>query len=149
MIDWIVEEAKRPGQKAGKGFYDYDDKNKPTRIWPEVYAKFPSNGAPVDVDDLKKRFLHIQAIETLRCMEEGVVTAADDADVGSIFGWGFAPFHGGVISYVETVGLPQFLADCDALAANHGKRFAAPQLLRDMVAKGQSFYPNETAVAAE
>ncbi|MEM1020624.1 MAG: 3-hydroxyacyl-CoA dehydrogenase NAD-binding domain-containing protein [Pseudomonadota bacterium] len=149
VINWIVEDVKRPGQKAGKGFYDYDDKNKPKRIWPEVYAKFPSNGAPVDVDDLKKRFLHIQAIETLRCMEEGVVTAADDADVGSIFGWGFAPFHGGVISYVETVGLPQFLADCDALAAKHGKRFEAPQLLRDMVAKGQSFYPNETAVAAE
>lgn len=149
VIDWIVEKAKRPGQKAGKGFYDYDEKNKPTRIWPEVYEKFPSNGAPVDREELRKRFLHIQAIETLRCMEEGVVTAADDADVGSIFGWGFAPFYGGVISYVETVGLPTFLAECDALAEKHGKRFQAPQLLRDMVANGKSFYPDETAMAAE
>ncbi len=143
VLDWIVEEVERPGQKAGKGFYDYDGDNKKTRIWPGVYERFPTKNSDVDVDELKKRFLHIQALETLRCMEEGVVTAADDADVGSIFGWGFAPCHGGVISYVENIGLPQFLKECEALAETYGKRFEPPQLLRDMAARGQRFYPDE------
>ncbi|MEO0399201.1 MAG: 3-hydroxyacyl-CoA dehydrogenase NAD-binding domain-containing protein [Pseudomonadota bacterium] len=145
VLDWIVEEAGRPGQKAGKGFYDYDGDNKKTRIWPSVYDRFPKKNDDVDVDELKKRFLHIQAIETLRCMEEGVVTAADDADVGSIFGWGFAPCHGGVISYVENIGVPEFLAECEDLAEKYGKRFDPPQLLRDMAARGECFYPDEKA----
>ncbi|MEM6415625.1 MAG: 3-hydroxyacyl-CoA dehydrogenase NAD-binding domain-containing protein [Pseudomonadota bacterium] len=143
VIDWIVEECERYGQKIGKGFYDYGPDNKKTQIWPEVYNRFPTKNSPLDVDDLKKRFLHIQALETMRCMEEGVVMAADDADVGSIFGWGFAPFHGGVISYAETIGLPKFLAECEDLAERYGKRFEPPQLLRDMVAKGECFYPDE------
>ncbi|MEM9168872.1 MAG: 3-hydroxyacyl-CoA dehydrogenase NAD-binding domain-containing protein [Pseudomonadota bacterium] len=148
VLDWIVEEAERPGQKAGKGFYDYDADNKKTQIWPAVYERFPKKNDDVDVDELKRRFLHIQALETLRCMEEGVVTAPDDADVGSIFGWGFAPCHGGVISYVETIGVPAFLAQCEDLAEKYGKRFEPPQLLRDMAARGERFYPDEEPLQA-
>ncbi|MEM9014513.1 MAG: 3-hydroxyacyl-CoA dehydrogenase NAD-binding domain-containing protein [Pseudomonadota bacterium] len=143
VLDWIVEEAGRPGQKAGKGFYEYDNDNKKTKIWPAVYERFPKKNSDIDVDELKRRFLHIQAIETLRCMEEGVVTAADDADVGSIFGWGFAPCHGGVISYVENIGIPEFLAECEVLAEKYGKRFEPPQILRDMAERGECFYPDE------
>ncbi|MEM6413224.1 MAG: 3-hydroxyacyl-CoA dehydrogenase NAD-binding domain-containing protein [Pseudomonadota bacterium] len=143
VVDWIVEEQERVGQKMGKGFYDYGPDGKKTQIWPEVYKRFPTKGSPVDIEELKKRFLHIQALETMRCMEEGVVTAADDADVGSLLGWGFPPFHGGVISYAETIGLSKFLAECEELAEKFGKRFDPPQLLRDMVASSESFYPEE------
>ncbi|MEL7029229.1 MAG: 3-hydroxyacyl-CoA dehydrogenase NAD-binding domain-containing protein, partial [Pseudomonadota bacterium] len=143
VLDWIVEEQGRYGQKSRKGFYEYDDQEKKTRLWPEVSRKFPSRDEQPSIDELKRRFLHIQALETMRCMEEGVVTAADDADIGSIFGWGFAPFHGGVISYAEGVGLPRFLDECEVLAARCGPRFAPPQLLRDMVARGESFYPEK------
>ncbi|MEM8985200.1 MAG: 3-hydroxyacyl-CoA dehydrogenase NAD-binding domain-containing protein [Pseudomonadota bacterium] len=143
VLNWIVDDQKRYGQKIGKGFYEYDDANKKTSIWPEVSARFPAKEDQPSIDELKKRFLHIQSIETMRCMEEGVVTAADDADIGSIFGWGFAPFHGGVISYAETIGLPAFLADCEELTGKYGKRFEPPQMLRDMVAKGERFYPDD------
>ncbi|MEM9840039.1 MAG: 3-hydroxyacyl-CoA dehydrogenase NAD-binding domain-containing protein [Pseudomonadota bacterium] len=150
VIDWVVEEAQRPGQKAGKGFYDYDSNNNKTQLWKDVYERYPSDGEPRDLEELKRRFLHIQAIETMRCMEEGVVTAADDADVGSIFGWGFAPWTGGVLSYANDIGLPTFLQECEALAAKYGKRFEPPQILRDMVARGESFYSAPSvAMAAE
>jgi 3-hydroxyacyl-CoA dehydrogenase/enoyl-CoA hydratase/3-hydroxybutyryl-CoA epimerase len=148
VIDWIVEDAKRVGQKAGAGFYEYDSSNKPVRIWPQVYERFPVRNCDPDVEDLKRRFLHIQAIEALRCMEENVVTAADDADIGSIFGWGFAPWTGGVISYVNDIGVARFLSECEELAARHGKRFEPPQLLRDMAARGESFYPQVGVKAA-
>ncbi|MEM0929625.1 MAG: 3-hydroxyacyl-CoA dehydrogenase NAD-binding domain-containing protein [Pseudomonadota bacterium] len=150
VIDWIVEEAERPGQKAGKGFYDYDSQNNKTQLWNAVYERYPSDGKPRNLAELKRRFLHIQAIETMRCMEEGVVTAADDADVGSIFGWGFAPWTGGVLSYANDIGLPTFLKECEELAEKYGKRFEPPQILRDMVAKSESFYaPPAVAMAAE
>ncbi len=152
VLDWIVTECERPGQKVGKGFYDYDGSNKRADMWPEVSKRFPAKGEQPSVPDLVKRFLHVQTVETLRCMEENVVTAADDADIGSIFGWGFAPWTGGVISYANDIGLPTFLKDCEELAAVHGARFEPPQILKDMVAKGETFYPAPAAamkVAAE
>ncbi|MEM9990079.1 MAG: 3-hydroxyacyl-CoA dehydrogenase, partial [Pseudomonadota bacterium] len=133
-----------------KGFYEYDGQNKITHIWPKVYDRFPVKNTSPDVNELKRRFLHIQAIETLRCMEEGVVTAADDADVGSIFGWGFAPWTGGVLSYADDIGLDRFLKECEELEKKYGRRFQPPQLLKDMVAKGRSFYHQDpSAMAAE
>ncbi|MEM1381767.1 MAG: 3-hydroxyacyl-CoA dehydrogenase NAD-binding domain-containing protein [Pseudomonadota bacterium] len=150
VLDWIVEEVERPGQKAGKGFYEYDSSNNKTHIWPAVYERFPMNSDQPTVEELRRRFLHIQALETMRCMEEGVVTAADDADVGSIFGWGFAPWTGGVISYANDIGLATFLAECEELEKAHGLRFKPPQILRDMVAKGEAFYGAPAAsMAAE
>lgn len=79
-------------------------------------------------------------METARCLEENVVTTPEDADVGSILGWGFAPFRGGAISQIHTVGIDKFVTDCDNLAQKHGARFTPPQLLRDMAAKGEQFY---------
>ncbi len=80
-------------------------------------------------------------------MEEGVLTAAEDGDVGGIMGLGFAPYTGGPISLVDTVGIPKFIAECEALAAKYGERFAPPKLLRDMAAKGETFYPVPKAAA--
>ena len=86
-----------------------------------------------------ERMMFAQAIETLRCFEENVVETVADANIGSIFGWGFAPFHGGTLQYVNAYGLPAFVQRADALAARYGARFAPPQLLRDMAAAGKTF----------
>jgi 3-hydroxyacyl-CoA dehydrogenase/enoyl-CoA hydratase/3-hydroxybutyryl-CoA epimerase len=94
------------------------------------------------VDELKKRFLYRQAVEAARCYAEGVVTDPRDADVGAILGWGFAPWTGGPISLIDTVGLEAFVHECDRMAQTYGPRFTPPQLLRDMAARGETFYGN-------
>ena len=82
----------------------------------------------------------VQAIEAARAVEEGIVTDPREADVGSILGFGFAPFTGGTLSYIDGMGAKAFVALCDALAERHGPRFAPGKLLRDMAAKGETFY---------
>ena len=97
--------SNRPGRKTGKGFYDYDAKGKRVRLWPELLSyKGGKWKTDADVDELKARFLTIQALEAARCFEEGVITDPRDADVGAILGWGYAPFTGGPISYIDTIG---------------------------------------------
>jgi 3-hydroxyacyl-CoA dehydrogenase / enoyl-CoA hydratase / 3-hydroxybutyryl-CoA epimerase len=89
---------------------------------------------------MKSRFLVRQALETARCFEEGVITDPRDADVGAILGWGFAPFTGGPVSFIDTMGAAAFVARCQAFAARYGERFAPNKLLRDMAASGETFY---------
>jgi 3-hydroxyacyl-CoA dehydrogenase/enoyl-CoA hydratase/3-hydroxybutyryl-CoA epimerase len=89
---------------------------------------------------LKKRLLTIQALETARCFEEGVLTHAEDADIGSIFGWGFPPYTGGTLSYIDTIGIREFVAECDRMAAAYGERFEASDWLRARAHNGQDFY---------
>lgn len=144
MYAFIVDEHGRHGQKNGKGCYEYVDGRK-DRLWPELRARYAKADAPVDVDLIRKRFLTIQALETVRCMAEGVLTTPRDADIGSILGWGFAPWTGGTISYVNDIGIDQFIADCEMLEKAYGPRFAVPQMLRDMAAKGETFYKDPAA----
>lgn len=80
-------------------------------------------------------------------MDENVVTSPRDADVGAILGWGFAPWTGGPISLIDTIGIATFVERCDALAADHGERFAPPELLRRMAAAREHFYPQPAAKA--
>ncbi|MGE0775084.1 MAG: 3-hydroxyacyl-CoA dehydrogenase NAD-binding domain-containing protein [Sphingomonadaceae bacterium] len=144
VITWIVEDQGRVGRKAGKGFYDYDEKGKPSRIWPDVsdlsgvkVVECP----PALKEELTKRFLIRQSLEVARCFEEGVITSPRDADVGSILAWGFAPYSGGCVSYIDLFwGVPAFVAEADRLADAYGERFRPNALLRDMAAKGESFY---------
>ncbi|NNC56365.1 MAG: 3-hydroxyacyl-CoA dehydrogenase, partial [Woeseiaceae bacterium] len=91
-------------------------------------------------DEVKTRLLYVQAIDTARCLEEGVLTHPADADVGSIFGWGFPPHTGGTLSFIETVGLADFVAEADRLAAQHGARFEVPAGLRSMAENGETYY---------
>ncbi len=141
FLSWIVEKNGRLGRKNGKGFYDYDAKGKRIRIWPDL---FKYNGGKwkvaQDVQEMKDRFLTIQALEAARCFEEGVITDPRDADVGAILGWGFAPFTGGPISYIDTVGPKKFVERCEKFAAKYGDRFKPNALLKDMAAKGETFY---------
>ena len=90
------------------------------------------------LDELVQRLILVQSVESARCLEEGVLTTARDADVGSILGWGFPPFRGGTISQIQGMGLQAFIAQCKQLAARHGERFNPPQRLKDMAAKGES-----------
>lgn len=138
VIDFMVE-RKRYGQKTRAGFFDYTDGGK--RLWPELTTHFPPAARQPGLEEVQRRLLHIQAIETLRCMEEGIVQRPQDADVGSILGWGFCPFWGGVASYVDQVGARRLEAECDELAARHGPRFAPPALLRTLAREDRSLYP--------
>jgi 3-hydroxyacyl-CoA dehydrogenase/enoyl-CoA hydratase/3-hydroxybutyryl-CoA epimerase len=132
--------AGRLGQKNRAGFFDYLE-NGDKRLWSDLVKHFPPRADQPPVEMVERRLLHIQAVETLRCMEEGVVMRPQDADVGSILGWGFCPFYGGVASYVDIVGAKRLEAECDAFARSVGSRFEPPALLRTMAAKGTSFYP--------
>jgi 3-hydroxyacyl-CoA dehydrogenase / enoyl-CoA hydratase / 3-hydroxybutyryl-CoA epimerase len=139
VIDLMVEKLGRIGKKAGKGFYDYPAEGR-KRLWPGLAQHFKPLAAQPGVGAVKQRLLYVQSIETARCLEEKVVLAPRDADVGAILGWGFPPFLGGTVSQMHSIGLDRFIAECDRLAQLHGDRFAPPRLLRDMAASGQAFY---------
>ena len=138
-LDDMVEKLGRLGRKSGTGFYDYPKDGKKA-LWPGLTDMFPVADQQPDVEELKSRYLVVQAVEAVRAIEDGVVTDMREADVGAIMGFGFAPWSGGPISYIDTMGTKTFLAECDRLAARYGDRFKAPQLLREMAGKGETFY---------
>jgi 3-hydroxyacyl-CoA dehydrogenase/enoyl-CoA hydratase/3-hydroxybutyryl-CoA epimerase len=141
LLEQMVEKKERYGRKNRKGFYDYPDKG-PKCLWPglaDLQAK-KLDPDSIDIEELKQRLLGIQALETARCFEEHVLTDVREADVGSILGFGFAPFSGGTLSYIDMMGVKQFVEQCRKLEAKYGDRFKPAQLLLDMAAKGESFY---------
>lgn len=144
FLAWLVEDQGRVGRKAGKGFYDYNEKGRRERLWPDLnkQLEIKVDECPPELKkELTNRFLVRQAIEVARCFEEGVITDARDADIGSILAWGFAPYTGGCCSYVDLIwGVGPFVEEADRLAKKYGERFEPPQLLRDMAAKGEGFY---------
>jgi len=144
IIETMVVKEGRFGRKNGKGFYDYpaDPKGKKT-LWGGLEALSPAKLVeiePREIEELRKRFLYRQAVEAARCWAETVITDPRDGDVGAILGWGFAPYTGGPLSLIESVGLAEFVRECDRMAQAYGARFAPPQALRDMAAKGETFY---------
>ncbi|MBV8124254.1 MAG: 3-hydroxyacyl-CoA dehydrogenase, partial [Paucibacter sp.] len=134
-----VVELGRIGRKAGQGFYDYPKDGKKS-LWPGLGAEFPQAAQQPAVEELVQRLVAIQAVEAARCMQEGVLTTARDADVGALLGWGFPAFRGGPIGQIHSVGVGAFVAQCEALAQRHGARFDVPALLKDMAREGRSFY---------
>ncbi|MGO1462682.1 MAG: 3-hydroxyacyl-CoA dehydrogenase NAD-binding domain-containing protein [Marinobacter sp.] len=130
IIDQMVNDHGRKSKAAGAGFYDYPAKSK-KRLWPELETLYvnKAKASQVKLQDLKDRILFIQAIETIRCMEEGVLRTVEDANIGSIFGIGYAPWTGGAIQFVNQYGVREFAERARELAATHGERFAPPALL--------------------
>jgi 3-hydroxyacyl-CoA dehydrogenase/enoyl-CoA hydratase/3-hydroxybutyryl-CoA epimerase len=138
LIRKMVEDLDRKGKRFGKGFYDYPADAK-KHLWPGLAELAAPAAEQPDVDELKKRLLHIQALETARCLEEGVLTHAEDGDIGSILGWGFPAWAGGTLSYIDTVGIREFVADCDRMASAYGERFQVSDWLRERAENDQPF----------
>ncbi len=153
LLEEMVEKRGRYGRKNGKGFYDYPQSG-PKRLWPGLVELQPVKLDPdkIDVQELRHRLLAIQALETARCFEEKVLTDVREADVGSILGFGYAPYSGGTLSYIDMMGVKRFVELCKGLEKKHGARFKPNKLLADMAAKGETFYgrfaPRRTAKAA-
>jgi 3-hydroxyacyl-CoA dehydrogenase / enoyl-CoA hydratase / 3-hydroxybutyryl-CoA epimerase len=141
LLAEMVEKRSRFGRKNGKGFYDYPQ-NAPKRLWSGLADLQPNrfNVDDIDIAMLKRRLLGIQALESARCIEDRVVTDVREADVGSILGFGFAPFTGGTISYIDGMGVKNFVQMCNDLAKACGERFKPSKLLIDMANKGETFY---------
>jgi 3-hydroxyacyl-CoA dehydrogenase/enoyl-CoA hydratase/3-hydroxybutyryl-CoA epimerase len=140
VVRKFVEELKRPGRRFGAGFYDYPQDAK-KHLWPGLAEAFPRAMQQPAVDEVQKRLMYIQALETTRCMEEGVVTTAAEADLGSILGWGFPAWTGGTLSYIDTIGIRPFVAECDRLAKRYGKRFKPSKWLRERAKRDEPFHP--------
>ncbi|MGC1359273.1 MAG: 3-hydroxyacyl-CoA dehydrogenase NAD-binding domain-containing protein [Xanthobacteraceae bacterium] len=141
LLEEMVEKRGRYGRKNGKGFYDYPQSG-PKRLWPGLAELQATKLDPdsLDVEELKTRLLAIQALESARCVEEGVVTDMREADVGSILGFGYAPFTGGTISYIDGMGTAAFVELCKGLTKRYGARFKPGRLLRDLASTGETFY---------
>src|ERR1700724_2003254 len=124
LLSDMVEKLGRYGRKNRKGFYDYPDKA-PKRLWPGLADLQPVKLDPdtIDVLELKDRLLGIQALETARCFEEKVLTDGREADVGSLLGFGFAPFSGGTLGYIDMMGTQRFVELCGSLEKKYGTRF--------------------------
>ena len=141
LIDRMVDELDRRGRKNGKGFYEYPAKPAKKFLWPGLKDLYPQKPASeVDVNVLKQRFLVTIALEAARTVEEAIVTDPREADVGSILGFGFAPYTGGTLSYIDGMGVKTFLELAEKLAAQYGDHFKPTPLLKDMAAKGETFY---------
>ncbi|MEM9205903.1 MAG: FAD-dependent oxidoreductase [Pseudomonadota bacterium] len=139
LLDQMVNKHGRVGKKAGKGFFDYNGRDK--SLWPGLADIFePKPASEFSIDELKERFLVIQALEAARCMAEGVVVDPREADVGSILGFGFAPWSGGTLSYIDGMGTTAFVDLAKRLQKKHGVRFKPNRLLTDMAKTGEAFY---------
>jgi 3-hydroxyacyl-CoA dehydrogenase/enoyl-CoA hydratase/3-hydroxybutyryl-CoA epimerase len=138
LIALMVKEKGRLGKNQGSGFYDYP-KEGGKALWPEVYRLFPAATQKLSQAEMVERLMFVQALDTARCYEEKVLTSAADANIGSIFGWGFAPFKGGTLQYINDYGVPAFVERSRELATRYGARFAPPALLVEMAQQGKTF----------
>ncbi len=130
----------RLGRRQGGGYYDYPADG-PKRLWPGLKDHWPVSAEQPPVEEVMKRFLFIESLESVRCFEEGVIAHPADADLGSILGIGYPAWTGGALSYIETLGVPEFVAECQRLAKRYGPRFKPTRSLKKMAAAGEGFYP--------
>ncbi len=139
ILFWMEAEG-RLGRKANAGFYSYDEKGKRQLLWDGLEAKYPVSDDQPELAEVQNRLLFAQVLEAVRAIEDNVLLDIREGDVGAILGWGFAPWSGGPLSWLDMVGTPWAAETTNALAEKHGPRFKAPALLEDMAAKGQEFY---------
>ncbi|MEK0163172.1 3-hydroxyacyl-CoA dehydrogenase NAD-binding domain-containing protein [Phaeobacter sp. A36a-5a] len=139
LIFWM-EEQGRLGRKSNAGFFDYDDKGKRQGYWKGMQEKYPLAEEQPDLIEVQERLMFAQVLEAVRALEEGVLMDIREGDVGAILAWGFAPWSGGPLSWLDIIGTPYAAERCDQLTAKYGERFTCPPLLREMAEKGQTFY---------
>ncbi|MGZ8177473.1 3-hydroxyacyl-CoA dehydrogenase NAD-binding domain-containing protein [Williamsia sp. SKLECPSW1] len=140
VVDWMLEQG-RDGKTAGKGFYEYDENGKRTGLWNGLREQYKSGSAQIPFQDMVERMLFAEALETVKCFDEGVITSIPDANIGSIFGIGFPAWTGGVVQYINQYegGLQGFVDRARDLASKYGKHFEPPQSLVDKAAKGEKY----------
>lgn len=161
VIDRMLDEFDRPGRLEGKGFYEYaEGTGKRTGLWPGLRDAFPSVADPstLDLSDLEERMLVIEALETVKCLDEGVIETVADANIGSIMGIGFPGWTGGVLQYINgyfdpthhpgTGGLPGFVARARELAERYGERFEPPASLVQKAERGEIYSDDEALVTS-
>jgi 3-hydroxyacyl-CoA dehydrogenase/enoyl-CoA hydratase/3-hydroxybutyryl-CoA epimerase len=139
ILFWMEAEG-RLGRKANAGFYSYDEKGKRQLLWEGLEAKYPVSDTQPDLAEVQNRLLFAQVLEAVRAIEEDVLMDIREGDVGAILGWGFAPWSGGPLSWLDMVGTPWAAETTNALAAKFGERFKAPDLLETMAKDSESFY---------
>lgn len=144
----MVEDIDRLGRRYGKGFYEYPENGK-KHLWPGLSEHWPLAESQPPVEEVKKRILYVQALDSFRCFDEGVIINAPDADIGSILGWGFPTWTGGTLSLIETVGLAEFVAECDRMHQAYGPRFAVPDSLRALAENGEAILPDPSSASRE
>jgi 3-hydroxyacyl-CoA dehydrogenase/enoyl-CoA hydratase/3-hydroxybutyryl-CoA epimerase len=151
VIDRMVDEFKRPAKVEGAGFYEYEN-GKRTRLWPGLREAFPPVSDPFSISlrDLEERMMFIEAIESVKCLDEGVIESVADANIGSIMGIGFPGWSGGVLQYINGYdgGLPGFVARARELAETYGERFTPPESLVARAEAGEPYYDGEVLAAA-
>lgn len=139
LVKDLVDNDGRKGKKYGAGFYDYPQGGK-KKLWKGLKDKYNSDVNTMDETTIAKRLLHRQALESFRCLDEGVLRSVVDGDIGSVLGWGFPIYTGGAISYIDYVGIQNFVADCDDFKARFGERWAVPDALRALADAGKSVH---------
>jgi 3-hydroxyacyl-CoA dehydrogenase/enoyl-CoA hydratase/3-hydroxybutyryl-CoA epimerase len=138
VVQHFIEDLKRLGRRAGAGFYDYPAGGC-KRLWTGLSDQYAPAARQPTAEDVRLRILCIQALETVRCVEEGVILEPADADLGSILGWGFPSWTGGTLSFIDTVGLGPFVDLCDRFAGLHGERFTPTAELRRRAVSGPTY----------
>ncbi|HEX8977831.1 MAG TPA: 3-hydroxyacyl-CoA dehydrogenase NAD-binding domain-containing protein [Solirubrobacteraceae bacterium] len=150
VIDRMLDEYNRPGRLEGAGFYEYED-GKRTRLWPGLREAFPPVADPstINLKDLEERMLIIESIETVKCLDEGVIETVADANIGSIMGIGFPGWTGGVLQYINGFdgGLPGFVTRARELAERYGDRFEPPASLVERAERGEIYSDEEALIA--
>ena len=139
ILFWMEQEG-RLGRKAGAGFFNYNEKGKREGFWKGLEEKYPLSTTIPAFEDVQHRLMFIQALEAVRALEEGVLMDIREGDVGAILGWGFAPWSGGPLSWLDILGTPYAAERCQTLCETYGQRFECPPLLADMGKNNEAFY---------
>ncbi|MFN3936321.1 MAG: 3-hydroxyacyl-CoA dehydrogenase NAD-binding domain-containing protein [Gemmobacter sp.] len=139
IVFWMVDQG-RLGRKSKAGFYSYDEDGKRQGIWDGLRERFGRAAEQPELPEVQHRLMFAQVLEAVRALEAGVLTDIREGDVGAILGWGFAPWTGGPFGWLDMLGAARAVEICDRLEAQHGARFRAPRMLREMAARGASFY---------
>ena len=138
VLNFMANKVKRSGRSSGSGFYEYP-KSERKYLWPDLHNHFVIQFNKPDQQLLIDRLLFVQALETVRCYEEGVIQSFDEANIGSIYGWGFPAFRGGTLQFINDYGLVKFKKRALELASEYGERFKPPKIIDRMIESDEIF----------
>jgi len=147
FYDLMVNKIDRAGRRFGAGFYNYSEDGKRLELWKGMVDHYPLKDDQPDADTVKRRLMFAQLVPTANCYADGVVFDPQSADLGAIFGWGFPPWTGGPLSYIDTIGLTAFVETADMLTQKHGHRFTPPAAFREWARQGETLYGSAEAKA--